>query len=376
MSNESPDTIHGRMKEGAHIAGYGLQRAMDSLRWLLEEGHWKQLSAKYHRVNDFLRETSIAFKLLKIEPSERKEIARLVMDITEGEASQRAIADMVGVNKETVARDLDLRDGANAPLPAIKEPEFGANAPPSPTSLDIDPFKAVQSAADKQERTAQREQRQDEDERAAQSIPDASGLWKLIEGDFREAAVDSESVQAIITDPPYPEKYLELYNGLATFASRVLVPGGSLLALVGQAHLPEIFARLQTSLNYQWTLAMTLPGPRAMMYQRKVNVGWKPVLWFVKGKYDAQAISDLISNDSRDKELFEWQQGVGGFLALVKDFTRPDDLVIDPFCGTGTTGIASVSSGRRFIGIDNDPARIANAKVRLSDYGMARKQTV
>jgi len=375
MTNESPDTIHGRMKEGAHIAGYGLQRAMDSLRWLLEEGHWKKLSAEYRSVNDFLRETSVAFKLLKIEPAERKEIARLVMDITEGEASQRAIADMVGVSDVTIGTDLG-KDYSAKKLAKEDECTEGDAKNLAPTSLDIDPFKAVQNEAKKRERTAQREQRQAEDEGIAESIPNADGLWELIEGDFRKAEVDNESAQAIITDPPYPEKYLELYDGLKEFAARVLVPGGSLIALVGQAHLPEIFTRLQSSLNYQWTLAMTLPGPRAMMYQRKVNVGWKPILWFVKGKYDAQAISDLISNDNMEKDIFDWQQGIGGFVKLVKDFTRPDDLVIDPFCGTGTTGIASVSSGRRFIGIDNDPARIANAKVRLSDYGMARKQIV
>ena len=34
--------------------------------------------------------------------------------------------------------------------------------------------------------------------------------------------------------------------------------------------------------------------------------------------------------------------------------TKPGDLVLDPFCGSGTTGVAAVRHGRRFVGIDMD----------------------
>ena len=45
-------------------------------------------------------------------------------------------------------------------------------------------------------------------------------------------------------------------------------------------------------------------------------------------------------------------------LALVSRCLRasssPGDVVLDPFCGSGTTGVAAVSTGRRFIGIESD----------------------
>lgn len=129
---ESPDTIHGRMKEGAHLAGYGLKRSLENLKWLLEEERYKQLSANYRNVNDFLRDTKKAFHLLNIDPEERKQIAKLVKEL-QPEASQRAIADMAGVSHPTIQTDLG---GKNLP----KEPENmekgGKNLPPQPWTGD------------------------------------------------------------------------------------------------------------------------------------------------------------------------------------------------------------------------------------------------
>jgi modification methylase len=46
--------------------------------------------------------------------------------------------------------------------------------------------------------------------------------------------------------------------------------------------------------------------------------------------------------------------------------TRPGDVVLDPFFGTGTTGAAAKRLGRRFIGIEREAAYVAAAKARLA----------
>lgn len=50
---------------------------------------------------------------------------------------------------------------------------------------------------------------------------------------------------------------------------------------------------------------------------------------------------------------------------LVRDFTNPGDLVCDPFAGSGTTGVACLKLGRRFLGWEGDPAAHALAAQRL-----------
>ncbi len=52
-------------------------------------------------------------------------------------------------------------------------------------------------------------------------------------------------------------------------------------------------------------------------------------------------------------------------LELVALFTEPGDLVLDPFCGGGSTGVACLRLGRRFIGIEKDEKYAAIARERL-----------
>jgi modification methylase len=49
--------------------------------------------------------------------------------------------------------------------------------------------------------------------------------------------------------------------------------------------------------------------------------------------------------------------------------SRPDDLVLDPFCGTGTTGAAAKRLGRQFIGVERvrDYARAAEARIAAGE---------
>jgi hypothetical protein len=49
----------------------------------------------------------------------------------------------------------------------------------------------------------------------------------------------------------------------------------------------------------------------------------------------------------------------------VASFSRPGDIVLDPFMGTGTTGVACLLLGRRFIGIERDLEYMTMARKRL-----------
>ena len=193
--------------------------------------------------------------------------------------------------------------------------------------------------------------------------------YKVVLSDIRALRihVEPESIDAIITDPPYNRAAIETYRYLAEFAAYALRPGGSLLAMAGQSYLPDVYQAL-SALTYHWTIGYITPGGQSpQIWERKVNTFWKPVLWYVKGEYTGSWIGDVVTTpaNANDKRFHYWGQNEIGTGALVEMVTKPGDLVADPFLGGGTTGVVALDLKRRFLGSDVDETAIKLAKGRL-----------
>ena len=92
------------------------------------------------------------------------------------------------------------------------------------------------------------------------------------------------------------------------------------------------------------------------------------------GNDDVQMRSDwtiaLCTGEERlktadGKKLHPTQKPEALLSRIILASSRPDDLVLDPFCGTGTTGAAAKRLGRQFIGLERvrDYARAAEARI-------------
>lgn len=59
---------------------------------------------------------------------------------------------------------------------------------------------------------------------------------------------------------------------------------------------------------------------------------------------------------------------------FIRLHSRPGDLILDPFMGTGSTGVAAIQEGRRFLGVELDPAyaKIAEARIRHALDALAK----
>ena len=60
------------------------------------------------------------------------------------------------------------------------------------------------------------------------------------------------------------------------------------------------------------------------------------------------------------------QKPVSLFELFVRLHTKPGDLVVDPFCGSGSSGVAAKKLGRRWIGCDTDERWVKLARERLA----------
>jgi DNA methylase len=194
---------------------------------------------------------------------------------------------------------------------------------------------------------------------------------RLIRCDLKDAdqEIGANSVDVIITDPPYPKDYVPLYEDLAKLAAHALKPGGSMLVMIGQSYLPEILSLMTPHIGYHWIVSYLTPGGQsAQLWQRKVNTFWKPVLWFVKGEYAGEWVGDVAKSEvnDNDKRFHEWGQSESGMADLIDRFSRPGDLILDPFLGGGTTGVVALKMDRQFVGIDVDERAVETARERMA----------
>lgn len=180
--------------------------------------------------------------------------------------------------------------------------------------------------------------------------------------------VMEKSVDTIITDPPYPKEYIHVYGELAEQAKIVLKPNGILIALAGHPYINVLIDEMSQHLKFHWLGCYYMPsGHHASLAHYNVSVYWKPLLIFVNGEWPNKAFQDVFINDEADKEFHHWGQGVSGFERLVNSFTLPNDTVLDPFVGGGTTAIATLKNGRYFIGSDVSEEEVNKTKERIEN---------
>ena len=192
-----------------------------------------------------------------------------------------------------------------------------------------------------------------------------------------------ESIDAIITDPPYNINQAEWDNmgksELKAFTTsylkefkRIIKPKHPILIFYTSG---ENFADfMQTAipiLNFKKLMVLYKPNDCSMPLESVLRTSEALTLWTSAGpiNYDHEEnVHDvLISNVEVEKGF--WHPSVKNIHVirkLVKAFTKEGSLVLDPFVGSGTTGVACKQTNRNFIGFDISQEYIDIAKRRLA----------
>lgn len=69
----------------------------------------------------------------------------------------------------------------------------------------------------------------------------------------------------------------------------------------------------------------------------------------------------------KDKRVHPTQKPLGLMRWVIQNYSQPNDLILDPFTGSGTTGVACALEGRNFIGIERDANYFKIAKQRIAE---------
>lgn len=199
---------------------------------------------------------------------------------------------------------------------------------------------------------------------------------EIVCGDFRDIlkTIPDNSVDMIITDPPYPKKYMYLWKPLFSESARILKSRGNFISLCGHYQLPEVLDIGREYLRFWWVLWMKQSKINRLI-GKGVTVLGKPGIWFLKDrrrdfkeyKFPFDTITSNVNEDNYAKKYHGWGQSVNWFAHYIEELTKPDELVIDPMVGSGSTGVACKLLNRNFIGIDISEEYCDVAQQRINE---------
>ena len=192
-----------------------------------------------------------------------------------------------------------------------------------------------------------------------------------------------ESVNAIITDPPYGINYVSqtgarIKSDKAPFiwflydAFRVLKSGGTLLCFtrwdVEQTFIDAIeLAGFRVKSEVIWDKVYHGMGDTKAAFAP----AHENIVFAIKGKYSFPGgrPKDLVtfSKLGSAQMIHPTEKPVGLIANLITAVTKPDDLILDPFAGSGSTLVAAKKSGRRFIGVELDDEYYEKARRRIEE---------
>lgn len=186
----------------------------------------------------------------------------------------------------------------------------------------------------------------------------------------------AQSVDAVICDPPFnagkefandhltPKDFQAFCNRFALELYR-LKPE-NILVEVGKN---DSIMRGEIERYFDYKYAICLNCTNSMRNGAIGYANWGLVLWFSNGGKCHKRYKDRLDSAVHNtKGLFSHPspKETDHYQHLVRMFTPTGSTVLDPFMGSGTTGLACVAEGRDFIGIDITPEYVDIARQRLA----------
>jgi DNA modification methylase len=227
-----------------------------------------------------------------------------------------------------------------------------------------------------------------EEQRASLPAPEDPDC-RIVTGDCVEQllALD-QSPHLLITDPPYGlevhntrrggqdyadgEDYaIDLLRRLLVAAVQKLAADAHLYVFSGYTHAARVKALLAEFFDVQDNPIVWAKDNHTMCDFAQWYPSKHEYIWFAKQRQAgrsrrlAACVPDVISCARARESTHSAEKPVALLAQLIEQSTLPGEFVIDPFCGSGSAGVAAKSLSRAFVGIELDPkwAEVARGRV-------------
>lgn len=214
---------------------------------------------------------------------------------------------------------------------------------------------------------------------------------QVVQGDCKTVlqSLPDGSVDFVLTDPPYLGRFKDrngrtLANddnpaavvGAYTELYRVLRRDSFCISFYGYPKL-DAFVHAWTEAGFDTVGHIVWPKPY-ISSTRFVGVAHESAYILAKGRPQkpARPLMDVQRWEYSGNKAHPTEKAVSVLLPLIRSFSRPGDLVLDPFSGSGSTLVSAALLGRRYIGIELEANYVELARRRLAGVDRAKSRRV
>jgi site-specific DNA-methyltransferase (adenine-specific) len=197
-----------------------------------------------------------------------------------------------------------------------------------------------------------------------------------------------------VTDPPYESLEKHRAIGTTTRLKHSKASSNDWFAIFPNGRFPELLAQVFRVLKKNRHFYLHCDPETAFIVKPMAEAAgfkfWKPLIWdkrkigmgyhyraryefvlfFEKGK---RKLNDLgvpdIIECPRVYNGYPTEKPVGVAEVLIRQSTQHGELVVDPFMGSGSSGVAAIRLGREFLGADVCAEAVEITRSRLADAG-------
>jgi DNA modification methylase len=304
--------------------------------------------------------------------------------------SRHEASSMVNVSERLVASASKVLDkGAQKLADAVDSGEFAVSAAAELVDLPYADQASVIAmiAAGTAKNARQAIRRLEEERRAAVPRPERVDC-RIIESDAVEyVRLLVERPHLVVTDPPYGIETHNTRRGGQDYADGAayaldvierlceqlverLDPGAHLYFFAGYTHAWAVRELLRRFFVVQDNPLVWVKDNHTMCNFAAAYPNKHEYIWFCKQRASirrlAKCVPDVLHFARQRDSTHTAEKPVDLLSLLIEQSSEPGELVLDPFCGSGSTGVAARALGRQFVGIESDPKWVEVARARVA----------
>jgi 16S rRNA G966 N2-methylase RsmD len=185
--------------------------------------------------------------------------------------------------------------------------------------------------------------------------------------DYKKIA--PKSIDCVITDPLYFKKDIDLYSAAAAMCAQVLKNGSFAAFYCGKLHRREVERLLDEHLQFRALITLKHKNPFGIIGSTKHASDCKYILIYQTKGVETEfncTLNGIIEGSGAMKKNHIYEQNPKDLDNIIDALSKPGDLILDMFAGSGTTGVAAILKSRRALLIEDDKEDYDICRERLA----------